>query len=439
MFPEQNAPGRQKAPDTGNEGSLTMANSINTNFGAQVALQTLNATSRDLDGVQNRISTGLKVASARDDSAIFSIAQGLRSTNTALDAVTNSLNRGKSTVDVATAAGGAISDLLTQIQQTVVAASDLSLDQASRNSYQQKYASLSSQISTYINGASFNGVNLLDGTTATYSALANADATQTIKVAGQNLKLATGYTGGSAGTFSSVAGAAAGPSISAFANRITAASTFTISVDGAAAVTVNLSATGGSAGNGTYSSADLAAAINGTTGLAGVASVDANGGLKLTSGTNATATAIAVAGGTGTLTNGTLAAQLGLSGVAGTAQSQPTAYNATGGGGVVLFSGSESFTATSNYADLIAKVKTSISNVSTALGAIGTAGNAFANHANFVSKLQDSLTTGVGNLVDADVAKESANLTALQTKQQLGAQALSIANSSSSILLSLFR
>ena len=416
-----------------------MSNSINTNYGAQIALQTLNFTNTSLDTVQNRVSTGLKIASAADDSAIYSIAQTLRSTNTALDAVTNSLNRGKSTVDVATAAGGSISDLLTEIQKTVVSASDTSLDQASRNSYQQKYSSLSSQISTYVKNANFNGVNLLDGSTATYSALANADGSQTIKVAGQNLTLATGYSGGSAGTFSSVAGAAAGPGITAYASRITAASTFTVAIDGGSAVTVNLSATGGSNGNGTYTSADLAAAINGTTGLAGVASVDANGGLKLTSPTNTTATAIAVAGGTGTLVPGTLAAQLGLSSLAGSAQSIPTTFSETGGGGTILFSGSESFTATTNYTDLIAKVKTSLSNVSTALGALGTASNAFSNHATFVSKLQDSLTTGVGNLVDADVAKESANLTALQTKQQLGARALSIANSSSSILLSLFR
>ncbi len=57
----------------------------------------------------------------------------------------------------------------------------------------------------------------------------------------------------------------------------------------------------------------------------------------------------------------------------------------------------------------------------------------------FIGKLQDSLEAGVGNLVDADLAKESARLQALQTKQQLGVQALSIANSSSSSLLSLFR
>ena len=416
-----------------------MSSSINTNRAALVALQTLNSTTSSLNQVQDRVSTGLKVADARDDSAIWSIAQKLRSTNLALDSVTASLNRGKSALDVANTAGTAISDLLTQAQQTILAASDKSLDQQSRDSYQQKYSSLLKQVTTYINNANFNGANLLNGSVGTYSVLANEDGSQTIQVPGQNLTVATGYTGGSAGTFSSLAGAAAGPSLSAYANRITAASTFTVSVDGAAAVTVNLSATGGSAGNGTYTSADLVAAINGTTGLAGVASVDANGGLKLTSATNTTATAIAVAGGTGTLTAGTLAAQLGLSSLAGTAQAQPTAYNPTGGGGVIQVSGLESFTTTSNYTDLIARIKTSIANVSSALGSLGASANAITNHLTFVSKLQDSLATGIGNLVDADVAKESANLQALQVKQQLGAQALSIANQSPQIILSLFK
>ena len=419
-----------------------MSNSINTNYGAQVALQTLNATNSALNTTQNRISTGLKVGSAADDSAVYAIAQGLRSQNTALDTVTASLNRGISTTGVASTAGSAISDLLTQVQSTVLAASDTSLDANSRAAYQQKYQSLTSQISTYIKNASFNGVNLLDGSTATYSALANADGTSTISVAGQNLKLATGATGGSQGSVSTLAGAAAGPSIAATGAGLAAVSNqFTISVDGGAAKTVTLTNTGGSQGNGVYSTADLVSAINGTTGLAGVASVDANGGLKLTSPTNGTTTGIAVAVGAtaGDFTAGNLASKLGLSSLAGTAGVLSTVFNETGGGGVIQISGQESFTATTNYADLISKIKTSISNVSTALGNIGNASNAFTNHASFVSKLQDSLTTGIGNLVDADVAKESANLTALQTKQQLGVQALSIANSSSSVLLSLFR
>jgi flagellin len=60
-------------------------------------------------------------------------------------------------------------------------------------------------------------------------------------------------------------------------------------------------------------------------------------------------------------------------------------------------------------------------------------------HLSFIGKLQDTIDAGVGNLVDADLAKESARLQSLQTKQQLGIQALSIANSSSSTLLGLFR
>ena len=88
---------------------------------------------------------------------------------------------------------------------------------------------------------------------------------------------------------------------------------------------------------------------------------------------------------------------------------------------------------------MVATVQTAIGKVSAALAKLGTGSNALNTHMNFVSSLQDSLNSGISNLVDADLAKESATLQALQTKQQLGVQALSIANSSSSSLLSLFR
>ena len=88
---------------------------------------------------------------------------------------------------------------------------------------------------------------------------------------------------------------------------------------------------------------------------------------------------------------------------------------------------------------MVTTVTTSIENVGAALGKLGTGSKALDAHLGFITKLQDALDVGVGNLVDADLAKESAKLQALQTKQQLGVQALSIANSSSSSLLSLFR
>jgi flagellin len=88
---------------------------------------------------------------------------------------------------------------------------------------------------------------------------------------------------------------------------------------------------------------------------------------------------------------------------------------------------------------MIATVNASIVNVSTALSKLGTGSKSLGSHMEFINKLQDSIDAGIGNLVDADLAKESAKLQALQTKQQLGVQALSIANQSTSILLGLFR
>jgi flagellin len=108
------------------------------------------------------------------------------------------------------------------------------------------------------------------------------------------------------------------------------------------------------------------------------------------------------------------------------------------GGTNVTVTAAGSFSTNATASAQLALVNASITNVNAAVAKLGTGSNRLTDQLSFVSSLQDSLTTGVGNLVDADVAKESANLTALQTKQQLGIQALSIANSSSSSLLSLF-
>ena len=91
-------------------------NSVNTNVGAMVALQNLNATNQELTQTQQRISTGLKVASAKDNGATWAIAQGQRATSMSLNAVKDSLARGSSTIDVALAGGESVSDLLTQMK-----------------------------------------------------------------------------------------------------------------------------------------------------------------------------------------------------------------------------------------------------------------------------------------------------------------------------------
>ena len=92
-----------------------------------------------------------------------------------------------------------------------------------------------------------------------------------------------------------------------------------------------------------------------------------------------------------------------------------------------------------NAKNALSLVNASIQNVSLALSKLGTGSKALNTHMNFVNKLQDAIEAGVGNIVDADLAKESAKLQALQTKEQLGFQALSIANQGPGNLLSLFR
>jgi flagellin len=131
-------------------------------------------------------------------------------------------------------------------------------------------------------------------------------------------------------------------------------------------------------------------------------------------------------------------AVMALANAAGSSKLTVAAQSFALGGANVTVTASASFSTNATASAQLALVNTSITNVNAAVAKLGTGVNALQTQLSFVSSLQDSLTKGVGNLVDADVAKESANLTALQTKQQLGIQALSIANSSSSSLLSLF-
>jgi flagellin len=273
--------------------------SINTNANALIALQNLSSTESQLTTTQNEISTGLKVASAKDDGATWAIAQTQRSQIAALDSVTSSLQRGQSTVDVAVTAGSQISDLLNQMKAKALSASDTSLDSSSRASLNADFTQLRDQIGKIVSNADFNGVNMIQSGGQNIYALANASGTSKLTVSAQDLSL-----GGS--------------------NMGSLGATSTIS------------------------------------------------------------TVTAAAGMVSTLTS-------------------------------------------------------AIENVNNAVARLGTGSTALQNQLDFVGKLQDTLTTGVGNLVDANVAQESATLQALQTKQQLGVQALSIANSSSNVVLSLFR
>jgi flagellin len=275
-----------------------MSFSVNTNNSAAIALEYLTQTQGQLDQTQSHINSGLKVASARDDGAIYAIAQNQRGAVAGYSSVINSINNGTSAIDVSLSAGQSISDLLIQLKTKALAAADSSLDTASRQALNANFTALRDQITTIVKNAVFNGFNLVDGSTNQITALASADGSRRITTAAQNLKLSGAI--------------------------VTLKSTATVS-------------------------------------------------------TQAKASA------------------------------------------------------------LVATIQTSLTNVNSALAKLSSGAAKFSIQATFAQKLSDTLTTGIGNLVDANLAQESAKLQSLQVKQQLGIQALSIANQAPQIILSLFR
>jgi len=272
--------------------------SVNTNSSAMTALQYLNKTNSTLSKTETAISSGLKISGARDNGAVYAIAQNMRGDISGNSAVEGSLNNGLSTLDTAISGGQSVSDLLSQMKSLALSASDTSIDTASRNAYNEDFSALVSQIGSVVSNATFNGYNLLNGSTKQIMALSTSSGSKiTVKV------------------------------------------------------------------------------------------------------------------------------------------------NSFSFGGTVMgagFSKALSVSTMANASKAVSLISSALKSVDSSLAKLSAGAKKFSIQLGFVSSLNNSLTTGVGNLVDADQSQEAALLTSLQTKQQLGVQALSIANSSSSIALSLF-
>jgi flagellin len=193
-------------------------NSINTNYGAMIALQNLNAINSELFTTQQRISTGLKVSSAKDNPAVWAIAQNQRGEIMALDSVKDSIQRGQSTVDVAISAGETISDLLNQMKAKALAAADTSLDSNARASMNNDFVALRNQIAKTIASASFNGANLLKTAAGSLYSLADASGSSRLTVGAQIMGLGAA---GSAITIAATASFATAGAASALVSALT--------------------------------------------------------------------------------------------------------------------------------------------------------------------------------------------------------------------------
>jgi len=274
-------------------------NSVNTNVGSMVALQSLNKTSDQLSVVQKRVSTGFRVSDAKDDGGAFAVAQSVRADVSGLTAANEQLGGTKGVLETTFAALGKVSESMVKIRETLTRLADGTINDDQRGQYEAQYTALRTQIENFVSDATYNGRTLL-----------TTDA------------------------------AAGGGDITAIRNE--SGGTFTVAaIDGAGSLLVAAAPT------------DAAAAQ----------------------------TALAAGG----------------------------------------------------------DFKTVESAVADALNQFGSDSNYIDSQIRYNKDKADAMEGGLGALVDADLAKESAKLQSLQIRQQLGSQALSISNQAPQMLLSLFR
>jgi flagellin len=282
-------------------------NSVNTNMGAMVALQSLNTTETQLTATQKQISTGYRVAGASDDGAAYSIAQGIRSTVGSLTTANQQLGNAQGLLSTTTSALNNISTTMASMRNVLVNLASSSVSGDTRTEYENQYKSMLANVQSYIQDASYEGKTLI------------------------------GNIASSSGTFGTSA-----------ITRNESGSLYTI---------------------GTVSGSSLYGSIGKAATLTSLGSATFVQALLTTGGT---------------------------------------------------FLHAQAF-------------------VGEALNTLGNSTNYVNNQITYNNDKIDALNTGLGSLVDADLAKESAQLTALQKRQQLGTQALSLANQAPQTLLSLFK
>ncbi|APZ52669.1 flagellin [Salipiger abyssi] len=427
--------------------------SILTNNGAMVALQTLKSINSSLATTQSEISTGKRVADAKDNAAVWAISKVMEADVKGFKGISDSLNLGESTVAVARSASETVTDLLTDIKGKIVAAQEENVDRAK---IQTDIDALRDQIDAVVGAAQFNGLNLLSNTDSTadsgnINVLASLDRSGTgvaasdISVAKQDLGTGaastgtvnldvsvntTGVASGATAEFVTFDGVGTDDELVAGANfKVTGSGNFA----------------GDTSGDALDFSADVEYVARDGDTLADVTSAmverlnfqAASDGLDITfsvNGTNAGQIDFTNNYDEAISDDNSVVEQSDIADIA-TLESEA---DGTIGGGLELLSSFDVTTDDGTDAALDGiegLLQTAIDSAS----AFGSVQGRIETQTDFIASLTDSLKSGIGTLVDADMEEASARLQALQVQQQLGVQALSIANQAPQSLLSLFQ
>ncbi len=424
-----------------------MTLSINTNTAAMAALESLSTTTAALNTTENEVSTGKAVSTSSDNPAIYAISQSMTGNIAGLAAVSDSLSLGAQVVNTANTAAADITSTLQTLQQTVTQAGTTGIDQSTM---QAQVANAINEINAYARGSTFNGVNVL--TSQADSGAANGSANIVTGLQGNSITIANQV--GASNTLSTFLGLTG----SGFAAGATATATDQ-TVLNATETGVNIA---------TSSTLDAADFGNG----ANVVLTNGDGTTTTfefdTTGTTTTSAdttgstanhAVTVLVDPTTQSTSTMLGQLvnamnqngynaviqndGSIDVTGQGVTGSTAAAADSTPGVASTPGSntgiDGGTTLDASTAAITTVQGAINKMNAISTTLGASSQEITGMQSFTSDLSDALTTGVGGLTDADLSTASAQLTSLQTKQQLAIQSLSIANSQSQSILSLFR
>lgn len=408
--------------------------SILTNNGAMVALQTLKSINNDLGKTTSMIATGKEVSSAKDNSAMWAISKVMESDVKGFKAISESLSLGGSTVAVAANAAETVTDLLIDMKDKIVSAQQDNVDLSKLDADVQ---ALKAQIGSVVGAAQFNGMNLIDGSqAATIDVLSSLDRDSAGGVTASNIVVNTNSlsTGGYIANDVFAAGTSVGN-----ATVSTDADTFVLSLDqsgGSDDFLIQDGATPWAAGDkismrigeNTASYTVSANDLVGTTATVDMIasglknSIDSLGitGLEVDfDPTNQSGELILTNNGTADLT----------------ASGQ---FANTGSGGLGALAGLD-VTSSANAASALTSIEGLIDTAIDAAASFGSSQGRIETQSDFVGELSDSLKSGIGSMVDANMEEASARLQALQVQQQLGVQSLSIANQAPQSILSLFR
>ena len=389
--------------------------SILTNTNAMAALSTLRSISSSMEDTQSRISSGLRVGSASDNAAYWSIATTMRSDNAALSSVQDALGLGAAKVDTAYAGMESAIEVVKEIKNKLVAATEDGVD---KGKIQEEITQLQDQLKSISEAASFSGENWLQtdlsAGTVTKSVVGSfvRDDSGNVSVKKVDYDLSTSTvlfdTAGDTGLLDNQT-AIEDDSITLNINTggvVTAVTVQAYTIDDVIADTGSVftgdSATGGASGLSYVKVSDdvWVEAVDQT----GVATQE----VAYDDGT--TMWAVDTSATPGTVTTASVS-DLEIS----------------------------STTTAGQLDQLITLVDDALTSMTSAAASLGSISSRIDLQSEFVSNLTDSIDKGIGRLVDADMNEESTRLKALQTQQQLAIQALSIANSDSQSVLSLFR